>query len=76
MKEAIKTVVMKEFEADFIEAELEIIFEDDVLAFLLDGEELFSGDWSGNFTPIFKRALEIWDFSHSSNQTVRSDKNE
>ena len=41
--------------------ELEIRNIGDVLEFYLDHKKVFSGDWSGNFLEIFKRALKLWE---------------
>ncbi|MDD5240024.1 MAG: hypothetical protein PHH61_06215 [Candidatus Nanoarchaeia archaeon] len=57
MKESIKTVVIA---PDGNEHNLEIVVDGDVAEFLLDGKQVFDGDYSGNFAKIFKRALEIW----------------
>jgi len=58
LKEAIKNIVVNP--EDGHEIELEILYEADVLDFNLNGKKLFSGDYSGNFKKVFKRALEIW----------------
>lgn len=57
MKESIMTIVVDNRDE---EKELEIIYEDDTLLFVLDQQPLFSGDWTGNFFYIFNRALELW----------------
>ena len=58
MDEAIITPVVSP--QDEHEHELEIRCEDDVLTFSLDGQTVFSGDFTGNFEKVFKRAIEIW----------------
>ena len=42
-------------------ADLSIEISDDVLRFILDGELVFEGDWTGNFAPLFSQALEMWE---------------
>ena len=41
--------------------ELTIRYKDDVLRFFIDNKEVFTGDWTGNFLEVFKRALKLWD---------------
>lgn len=40
---------------------LEVRNVGEVLEFYLNGKLLFSGDWTGNFMKVFKRALELWE---------------
>lgn len=60
MKESIMTMVLDSDSSQSVEKELEIIYEDGTLLFVLDQQPLFSGDWAGDFRLIFKRALELW----------------
>ena len=59
MKTKLETKVLTN---DDNEHTLEIIREDDedVIEFWLDGEKVFSGDWSPNFGVVFSKALEMW----------------
>ena len=57
MKESISTeVVIPDSDSE----ELTIIYEDNVLEFQVDGEEVFSGDWHGNLEKVFWEALKRW----------------
>ena len=56
--EALITPVVESDEGD--NSELQIRYTSDVLEFYLNGKKIFSGDWSGNFEPLFKRALKLW----------------
>ena len=58
MKESIKIIVAN-IDAHGAEKELEIIYEEDTLTFVLEGQ-LFSDDWTATFKPAFERALELW----------------
>jgi hypothetical protein len=62
MKESIKLVVVDDRDDNGREKELEIMYEDGVLSFTLDGNPLFSGDWEGSnhFNEVFKRASQLW----------------
>ena len=42
------------------EAELEIVYEDDVVEIKLDGILICSGDWEGNLDGLFQEALEVF----------------
>jgi hypothetical protein len=57
VKEIIKIEVLTKDENEHI---LEIEMDGDVLTFTLDSNFVFSGDYSGNFAKMFKRALEVW----------------
>lgn len=57
MKESITTTVIHN---DGEEAELKFTHEDNVVTVSLDGEQLFSGDWTDNFFILFCKALGNW----------------
>lgn len=60
MKESIMIIVVDDRDDRGSEKELEIIYEEDTLAFVLDGQPIFGGDWTANFKPAIERALELW----------------
>lgn len=48
--------------SDDAEHTLEIRLLDGIaIQLLLDGKEICSGDWDGNFKVVFERALKIWE---------------
>ena len=59
MDESVFTEVIS---SDDDETRLEINYNDmtDLLTVLINGEEIFVGNWSTNFFHIFKRCVEIW----------------
>lgn len=56
MKESIKMEVIKGED----EVELEFEFEEDVIAFILDGKEICKCSYEGNFKDVTERMQEIW----------------
>ena len=42
------------------EANLELVFEDDIVSFSLNGKEIFRGDWTMNFFELFCKAVGNW----------------
>lgn len=64
MKEAIITgIILKEDSKH--EADFELVYDrqKDLLYIYIDGAEIGKMNWSSNVEKVFRRALEIWEFS-------------
>ena len=61
-QEQIQTPVFSDLAADEEqEGVLTIRYDGDVLWFVVDDKPVFSGDWTGNFAPLFERILQMWE---------------
>jgi len=54
---AVVTTVLAKTDDD--EHDLRIDYESDTIAFLLDGKEVFSGDWTNNFRKVFQEIEKL-----------------
>jgi hypothetical protein len=59
MKQIIETTVYDDRTGEAVI--LKIIFDEDVVTFVLDEEEVFSGDWTANFFKVFCKAIGNWE---------------
>ena len=64
-KETISTGVVL---PDDTEATLMIEHDDNVLTFYIDGQEVFGGDWFGNFGAMLARAVNLWGNIYTDNE--------
>ena len=48
----------EDMDDDILRLEVKIYEEWDVCEFYLNGNKIFSGDWTSNFGPLFMKALE------------------